>query len=626
MPRKPKTVEQQGEVGGVPADQMLRRYNHKWDPNLTDVDIELTCYKEIRMNPSFNTGHTKGYHFEKAIQRTWPETTVDGRRCYIMSKWSERRIQSWCENPFQTWWGPASSGKTMDAAIIVMTHFLSAPQQTAISVCSTDKKMLMRRIFGELVTLFYVYGDNVMPMEFMRADPAFKYKIPGQLKSSSTKAGIFGVPIVAGQVDKAVGRIIGAHNDFSVLVCDELQASYSRVVQEGWDNLSAGCVEARFLGMGNPVHKMDPLCKASKPVNGWDSISPDTECWKTEKGVCHYFDGLKSPGVTDPIRFPFLLTQQQIDEMKKDPGENSPRFWTMRRGFLPPDGLIQTIFSPSLVAQHNLQRTNVQWEKMPTWMAALDESFSAEGDRCMFINAQVGMTTDGLMVIKYMPEICINLELSEKEANEYFITRRIKEHCESMGISRMNFGMDITAAQSAMAAIVEKEWGPGIFKCQFAGGPTDTEVSRDDKEGKVVTAKDLYVNRVTELWYNVRRFAINGQIAGMSEDACVEACQRIINQKSGKVQIETKKEMRKRTGQSPDIMDGYAIIVAMAMERFGMRPGTNNFGDNADPIAAEVSRRYNVEVEDRMYASDPVDVDSELEGLEDYAVDNDPVL
>lgn len=619
-----RSVRESVVSSGPLTSQIFSRYGHKWEGSTTDATIELSCYREMRLSPSFVTGHTPGFHFEKAIDLLWPEKTSDGRTCYIKSTWSERRIQSWCSWEFQTWWGASAVGKTMDAAIIIMTHCLSAPDRTAISVCSTDRKMLLRRLFGELVRLFYIQGEEVMPLNYSRSDIAFKYRIPGQQLSSSTNCGIFGVPIVPGKVDKAVGRIIGAHNDFSCLVCDELQASYSQVVEQGWDNLSSGCIEAKFLGMGNPSHKLDPLCKASKPINGWDSISPNLESWKTEKGICQYFDGLKSPGIADPDRFPFYLNKKQIDEMKKDPGENSARFWSMRRGFVPPEGLIQTVFSVSLIAQHNLQRKEVEWEREPTWLAALDESFSAGGDRCMFINAQIGMMAEGLMVIRFLPEIPINMELNDKEALEYFVTRTVKKHCEALGIPPSNFGLDITGSQLAMASIVEREWGPNIFRCQFGGSATNAEISRDDKSGKVVTAQDTYANRVTELWYNVKRFAINGQIAGMSDEACIEACQRIILPKSGRIQVESKKEMRKRTGHSPDIMDGYCIIVAMAMERFGMRPGTNDFGGEQDPIATETAMLYNPMREDAMYVADQIP--GENEGGEEYAVDNDTVL
>ena len=598
------------------------KYGLLWPKDLPDYQIELACYRELRLDPKFQTGHTLSYHFERAIQLLWPEKMPDGRKCYIPSKWSYKRIQSWCENDFQTWWGPASAGKTRDAAIILFTHYLSAPDITAISVCSTDKKMLMRRIFGEIVFLYFLYGPKILPMEYLRGEPSFKFRIPGQQRSSSSNSGIFGVPIIAGQVDKAVGRIIGAHNTFSVLICDELQASYSAVVDQGWDNLSAGCVEAKFLGMGNPTDKMDPLCKASKPKHGgWDSISPELEQWETERGVCLYFDGLKSPGVEDPDRFPFLLTKKQIDDMRKDPGENSPRFWSQRRGFLPPDGLIQTVFSSALIAQHNLQRRNVEWAGVPTTLGAMDEAFSAQGDRCVLVTARVGMTIEGIMMLKFEPEIIINLELNDKEAVEYYICRKVREHCEAVGVSAQRFGLDVSGAQAAMASMFEREWGQGVFRCQFGGSASDMEISRDDKAQTVVTAKDIYANRVTELWYNFRRFAVNGQISGLTDTMCVEASQRILLQKGGKIAVESKKEMRQRTGESPDIIDGCTIIVAMAMERFGMRPGTNNFGDAERPMPNNELAIYNgIEAENNMYSGDQVEISSDENWLDDGTV------
>jgi len=50
--------------------------------------------------------------------------------------------------------------------------------------------------------------------------------------------------------------------------------------------------EMRFLEMGSPVSESNPL--------GRLSISHALDEWETGKSGCIYFDGLKSPVITEP--------------------------------------------------------------------------------------------------------------------------------------------------------------------------------------------------------------------------------------------------------------------------------------------------------------------------------------
>jgi hypothetical protein len=579
------------------------KYGMLWSYGISEASIELACFRSIGMVPDFDTGHTRLFHFERAMDLILPEHLPDGRVGFIKSKWSERRIQSFIDpkRKFQTWWGSSSAGKSTDAAAIMFVYFLAAPDKTAIQICSTSKPALMKRIWSEIVRFYQLFPDDQLPMEYFRGKPAFQYKIPGT-NNFSEKAGIFGRALLRGTVAEAVGEIIGVHNEYNILVIDELQASRWAGV-EAFDNLDSGR-EAKFLGMGNPVSRLDPLGLASKPRKGWLSIGPHLEEWETEKGHTLYFDGLKSPAVDDPVKYYYLIKKDQIETMRKNPGENTPRFWTMIRGFMPPEGLIQTVFSESLIQQHRLQ-DQVEWVEQPMLVAALDESFTIGGDRCFLQLANIGMTTRGVVCICMREGIVINIEIQEGVPIEYFIVRKVRDYCVSMGIPREHFGIDVTGQQTALASIFDKEWGVGTFRCHFGGAAKGERVSRDDQR----PSKEVYWNRVTELWYTFREFAISGQVAGMSDDACREACSRLVIQKGTKIAIESKEEMKSRTSQSPDIMDGHAIIGAMAVERFNMLPGTNNFGTHEAVISDEMMREFDLDAPDKAYTGSDVPED-----------------
>src|SRR3990167_2477526 len=273
-----------------------QKYGMHFSDETSDATIELFMYRY-----SAKDWQQKAFHMKNVIVMLYPESLPFGRKGYLWSPWANRRLESWCRNNRQTWIGPSSSGKSTDAGMLVLVHWLSAPDKTTIQVCSTTQNMLEKRIFGKAV--------------------------------------------LKGTVEQSTGDMIGIHNDYNVLVIDEMQST-RRAAVEAEANLSTGR-EFKFLGMGNPVSRLDPLGEYSAPVDGWESVNPSMEEWKTKKGVTLFFDGRKSPAITEPDgkeRYFFLLNQDQIDDVASSDGINSVKFWSQRIGFMPPEGLQNTLF------------------------------------------------------------------------------------------------------------------------------------------------------------------------------------------------------------------------------------------------------------------------------------------
>jgi hypothetical protein len=582
-------------------------YGQTWEVGQLQVDIELECYRRLRFEKGFTTGHDKAYHMEQAIRMGLPEVSKKGRG-FVMSPWDQQRIRTWCNDPYQTWWGATSTGKTQTAAAILLVHYLSMPERTTINVCSTSMKMTMRRILGKLRSVIrqwdrqaVIEGREKVPLKFSRQEGKLAYVDP-ETDDQDEEAGIFGIPIVKGAEEEAVNRIIGTHNTAVALVMDELQG-IGEAVLSAWTNLSKGTEEAKFLGMGNPYSRWDSLGIASEPKAGWDSINEGSDEWETRMGKCYRFDGLKSPAIADPERYPYYLTAAQIEEERKQGNEDTPRWWQMIRGFMPPEGMVQTLITQTLIDRHNMTQ-QVQWQSPPIKLVALDEAFSVDGDRCMLVSADVGVSTQGVVVIQFAQNIAVPLKLTQAgEIIEYYIFRKTKELCDSMSVPPENFGMDITASQVGFAAIFLKEWSSQIYQCQFGGAASDRPFSDNDPR----PSNQVYANRVTELWYTFRRFALAGQIKGMSLAACKEACdRRLISDKDKRIRIEGKADIKSRSSYSPDIMDGHVIITAMCLEKFGMQPGTNNFGGLNVPMNEEqVQEKIALQrEEDSMYSDD----------------------
>lgn len=562
-------------------------YGLEFPDGTWQATIELYCYRYWnKYNPNLLPKHK---HLENAIKIALPEELPSGRKGYIWSEWSYRRLYAWCYHDFQTWWGPSSSGKSTDAGLFALFHWLAAPDRTTIMVCSTTKDMLDRRIWREIVRfhslLKRLHGDEIIPGTRTRQPPTIVLEDPNSPEGENTINAIFAIAIQRGTVQEAVGNIVGVHNDYNVLIIDEMQATRQAAV-EAFDNLSTG-KEAKFLGMGNPVSRLDPLGKASEPIGGWNSISTDDEQWTTKKGVTLYFDGLKSPGVKDPEKFHFLLTKKQIDAMAEDPGRDSPRFWSQRRGFVPPEGLTQRVFTENYKEKFNLYKRAI-WKTQPIQLAALDPAFSSGGDRAVLSPIKVAVMDNGMTGMDFDPQIAINLELSKAQPLSYTLAENVIKHLVSLGITPSELAIDITGAQRALADIIDREWNVAkykrdpndatgwdrCFRVNFAGKPTEKSISAED----LTAANEVYRNRVTELWFLMREFARNDQVRGMNDLAFEEFCTReIIDDGREKIVVEPKLVMKSRTGgKSPDYADSMVCGAEYVRTVLGIKPGHGN--------------------------------------------------
>jgi len=88
-----------------------------------------------------------------------------------------------------------------------------------------------------------------------------------------------------------------------------------------------------------------------------------------------------------------------------------------------------------------------------------------------------------------------------------------------------------------------------------------------------VPSNEKYYNRAAELWFSIKEMIRHGQLWGLQWQPLVAelTTRRHTTQKSAAgntvVKLEGKKELRKRTGISPDIADSLAILIDTVRER-----------------------------------------------------------
>jgi hypothetical protein len=573
------------------------KYGIQFPDGLTDATIELHCYRwgagdsKQGFKPLPQT--EKWEHLYRAITILWPEKMENGKKGYIVHDWTIPRIKAWCDigcdGPWDIWWGPSSVGKTTDAAVIILAHWLSAPDKTTVHVVSTKMEALKLRIFGEIIRFHGLVPH--LPGEVKASTPCIV------LGDENSKNGIFGHAVWKGNVDQAMNNLIGVHNEFNALVIDEMQGSLPAAPAAA-DNLSSGR-EFKGLGMGNPQRRLDCMGKYSQPIKGWDSITDATKMWKTKYGTVHFWDGLDSPGIREPDRYFFLLNQKMIEDTARIHGRNSPAFWSQRRGFIPPEGLTPVIMSESFIVQHKMQAKAI-WESGYQVCAGFDPAYSAKGDRAVMYPVRYGTMVGGLFGIEFQDAIPIELgSVGEKLMSDH-ITDQIMAATKGTGITPDRVGMDCTGVQGALADFIEKIWGRGLLRVQFGGKPS-SRIIEDDGNGD--TCDKRYKNRVTELWFAMRYFGERGHIRGLSDKSAEEFSTRELEDQFTPVKIEGKDLMKQRTGESPDESDAAVCALEWIISREGFLPGTMAMTPERVEEADQAYRNYDVDSESMVYLS-----------------------
>jgi hypothetical protein len=85
------------------------------------------------------------FHFREFIKAVWPWVKFH--------KWLNLFIESYLEYRTIGVLGPASSGKTFDAALCTVADWYCFSEQTTVICCSTTREMLENRVWGEIKRL-----------------------------------------------------------------------------------------------------------------------------------------------------------------------------------------------------------------------------------------------------------------------------------------------------------------------------------------------------------------------------------------------------------------------------------------------------------------------------------------
>ena len=129
------------------------------------------------------------------------------------------------------------------------------------------------------------------------------------------------------------------------------------------------------------------------------------------------------------------------------------------------------------------------------------------------------------------------------------IARAYKAECEKRGVPGYLRGVDVTGAPS-FGDIVTVEVSSEALKVNFSGKSSKRTTGMDN-----VPANTRYSTSGTELWFSAKEMLQTRQLVGLVPDVCAELIERRYIVNGDVVRLEEKKDMKKRTGESPDLAD-----------------------------------------------------------------------
>jgi hypothetical protein len=477
------------------------------------------------------------------------------------------------------------------------------PTSSTIILCSTTRERLEDRIWGEIKKL-HKQAKRLHPWLSGNLIES-KQRIVYDHKSEAAEGrdfrnGIIGVPCRQGGKYVGLGDFIGIKNKNVLLCGDELQLLPSSFI-DSLSNLMKG-PSRKTTGMGNPAETTDSLGRLCEPaafLNGWDGgidQTPKTKTWETRwmEGICIQLCGSDSPNNKTPPGkaplFPYLISKQDMENDARVWGINDWHYTMFNEGMMPRGQGACRILTRSVALKNHAMEPPI-WAGSPrTKIGFLDAAYrGVGGDRCVFGQLDFGeeakpqeqMSASAIInqqapdlpkrqIMALIDQLVIpitanQVAIKQQEAEEQ-IVKFCMEECEKRDIPPQNFFFD-AGMRTTLVTTFSRMWSAQVNPIDFGGTPSERKVS----ENIDVLCKDYYSKFVTELWYTVRMIIDAGQFRGLTDEALQEGCMREYKRVGeNKIEVETKREMKQKTGRSPDLFDALCCGVEGA-RRLGFR-------------------------------------------------------
>lgn len=526
--------------------------------------VELDCYRNNW--PREKGGLGAEGHFRKAWAIVWPK--------FEHNEWTDLIISAWCNHKYITIIGHQRASKTFTTAFCVYLDYWAEPTVTLTSISTVTFEGLRLRMWSDLLRA--VESEAIKDPFLVRSTTNECRIFPEEfIHQAGEKYQIHGMSI--SRTSDAAGRIRGGHANRRRIILDEAQDMPKAIFDALPNPMSAPDAKAVFLS--NPIEKVSEFGAWCEPVGGWSSIDDTDLHWETKKGgICLHLDGLQSPNIrAGKTVYPYLLTQQSIDEIVTAHGKDSVQFWALVRGWFPPDGMVAKVFNSGTIERG---KASFVFDFQPQRCASLDPAF--EHDNCVMHICQLAMPVFGERQYKISGEetMVFKFEASSgSEPKDYQIAHWVMVECRQRQILPKHFIMDISGNARGVFAILQKEWSKEVQGVDYGGPSTDRNLRGDDNR----KCSEIYKFFVSELWCRAAEFVKAGLIGGLErldprtiEDLSVRRYSLVQGSKTKLIRVDPKDEVKIQLGRSPDFGDSFCQLAELLM-RLGTMPGAGRF-------------------------------------------------
>ena len=561
------------------------------NPKATLLDIECIAFR-------YGTEHGRFYHMKRLANLFFSkEQNPDMVKPLLWNPWTVRICRTLCDGypslglkayPFYTGiTGPASSSKTYSCALYTFLLWFSSPMQTKGVVSSTSIQSAKGRIWADVL-----HFANSVPRQYVF------YQIntsnPAMIKLPPPATPRESIELIAGEESQqeASGKVIGIKNQWFILVVDEA-TEVSHALFEARENISKNTY-FQIIFIGNAKNHDDPHGKMCEPVGGWDTVNIDMDVWRTVhyRGICLHFDGLKSPNLKDVdigsikageesydaevIPFPGLFAKKDLVEaMSSTGGAESRGFQRMTRGFWVKGGTEDQIYTPQDLELNGAHDKPI-WLEKPRRIMGHDPAFSTDGDASKAVICDVGLDKDRMPIMAHVATENVDVDQSEDKRRNFSMASELKRIAEKYGVEIEDIGVDNTGTGQGYPEIIDEVFGGGhCIRVPFNGPVSSVPYPSDG----LTEPGEMFVNRVSEIWYVARLYLQKRQLRGIKPSLAKSMAKRLFDRvRQNKICVETKRNMRKRGVSSPDEADAYFIALDLARSKLNFAvwtgPGT----------------------------------------------------
>lgn len=499
----------------------------------------------------------------------------------LKNYWLIRMARDFCRHKRLGLLGCASAGKSYALAAYTYTYWKSQPFDTSVYISTTSAEAGEARAFGTVKDLYhrdqFRIGKLINSLRLITLDEETKGE-DGSAERDYRNC-VKAVLIKSGAEGKnVVGTIVGRKNRNVIWGCDEAGFMDAGIL-DARVNLFSNPF-AQFIYVGNGPIEGDPIYIDGEPfgvnwADGWRAVDPEVHFhWPTRTGHVLYFNGRLSPNMQLPVGekpvFPGMMDREKMHEIELAAGgEDTPIFWRQVIGLSPGVDIPDKVVTHKLLESHRAFEQAL-WAGSPLKVVGgMDVGFRVDGDPCSIDFCKVGKETDGRTVAEFERDAHLLIpSVKSKEAFEPQISRKVIEECRRRDCHFIT--LDVTGDGGIMLQHIERvareeNYALSVLPVSFSGSADDSVVIPDQKKA----AKDLFANRMSQIWGQFRLCVINKVVRGC--DPLSLAVKQLVGRKAitddkKRMLVEPKREYKKRLKRSPDQADARTLACFAAIK------------------------------------------------------------